>query len=145
MNDNNIVLNEKNIDRLHPDFYKVFFGHYANVYYDAVSRTYFHPVVYRYVKKTDIYKIPDFYKALMEYEKSIKNQNIISTLSPMDNLIYSNKLVFVPSFWNSELKPLFEVKTACKNMLEIAKKHKINFYKKNELRKVMIQDFQLQK
>lgn len=145
MEESNIVFNEKNVERLHPDFYKVFFGYYANVSYDAESQTYFHPLVFRYVKKTDMQKMPEFYKAVMNYEKAIDKQKTISTLSPTDNLIYYNKFIFVPSFWDSKLKPLFEVKAACKQMLEIAKKNKISFYKRSQLRQVMLEDMQLKK
>ena len=126
MKNNDIVLSDKYIERLHPDFYKVFFGYYAVTSYSAESQAYFHPLVYK-------------------YQKTIEGKKILSSLSPADNLIFSNKLMFVPTFWNTNLTALAEVKAACKDMLEIAKKQKIGFYKKSELRKVEMQDFQFEK
>lgn len=145
MKNNDIVLSDKYIERLHPDFYKVFFGYYAVTSYSAESQAYFHPLVYRYIKKSDIQKSPEFYDALIKYQKTIEGKKILSSLSPADNLIFSNKLMFVPTFWNTNLTALAEVKAACKDMLEIAKKQKIGFYKKSELRKVEMQDFQFEK
>ena len=142
---NEIILNQNNIERLHSQFYRVYFGHYVDTYFDPQNKIYFHPPVHRYVKISDIEKSKDFYDALMKFEETFKGYNILTTLSPKDNLIYSKKFIFVPTFWNAKLVSLFEVKTACKKLLEIAKKQGIGFYKKHELRRVAMQDLQLEK
>ena len=141
---NEFVLNQKNIERLHSEFYRVYFGHYADSYFDPQNKIYFHPPVHRYVKISDIKKSKEFYNALMKFEEAIAGYNIFSTLSPRDQLLFLDGSTFVPTFWNAKYTTLFKVKTACKKMLEVAKKQGIGFYKKHELRKVAMQDLQLE-
>lgn len=132
--DNEFVYNKNNIEEDHPEFYKVNFGHYINICYDPNRMGYFHPMICRYLNINDIKKSKEFLNILNQYDDEVRGKKIMTTLSPNDNLIFSNGSIFVPTFLNAkDLTHNIKLKALCEKMLKLAKKHKIWFYTKKEM------------